>query len=106
MAASTAGSTEARVQANERLESLEALREMIAFTRVDASGQTVQWTERAACAMQRGDINLDGEVDGRDFALFMDAWRAGDEVLADLDRSGVVDAHDLALCSQFQSYQP
>jgi hypothetical protein len=26
----------------------------------------------------------------------MDAWRAGDEVLADLDRSGAVDAHDLA----------
>ncbi|MFM7480917.1 MAG: hypothetical protein ACKO4V_07325, partial [Planctomycetota bacterium] len=96
VAASTAGSTEARVHANERLESLEALREMIAFTRVDASGQTVQWTERAACAMQRGDMNLDGEVDGRDFALFMDAWRAGDEVLADLDRSGVVNAHDLA----------
>jgi len=50
----------------------------------------------AVCALYRGDMNLDGEVDGADFALFMDAWRAGEEVLADLDRSGVVDAHDLA----------
>jgi len=96
VAVSTADSAEARAQAKDRLESLEALREMIAFTRLDSSGQMVQWTERAACALQRGDMNLDGEVDGADFALFMDAWRAGDEVLADLDRSGVVDAHDLA----------
>jgi len=96
VAVSTADSAEARAQAKDRLESMEALREMMVFTRVDASGQMVQWSEPAACALQRGDMNLDGEVDGADFALFMDAWRAGDEVLADLDRSGVVDAHDLA----------
>ena len=48
-----------------------------------------------ACVMASGDVNCDGTVDGRDFAAFMDAWSAGDEVTADLDRDGEVTSSEM-----------
>ena len=95
-AASAAGSAEAAQQAQEKLAALELLREMVVFTRHDEDGHWAQWAEAAVCARGRGDVNLDGVVDAADLSLFLDAWQAGDEVIADLDRDGSVSARDLA----------
>jgi hypothetical protein len=48
-----------------------------------------------ACIMAAGDVNLDGTVDGRDMAAFMDAWAAGEEAVADINRDGRIDQRDL-----------
>jgi fibronectin type 3 domain-containing protein len=48
-----------------------------------------------ACIMAAGDVNLDGTVDGRDIADFMDAWAAGDEAVADINRDGFMTSADL-----------
>jgi len=87
---------EAEQRAQEQLAALEVLREMMVFTRVESDGQVAQWTEAAVCARGRGDVNLDGVVDAADLSLFMNAWQADDEVIADLDRDGSVSARDVA----------
>jgi hypothetical protein len=94
-----AGALESRIAAvgpGALADALQALLREVELETQTASGERVRWSERAVCAHHRGDMNLDGEVDGADLALFMDAWRAGDEVIADLDRNGRVDARDAA----------
>lgn len=47
-----------------------------------------------ACAMLRGDVDLDGTIDADDFAAFLVAWSTGDLVRADLNRDGLIDGED------------
>lgn len=58
----------------------------------DANGNAVP----DLCECAGGDLNLDGDVDGADLAIVLNAWGAGDAPCADIDRSGVVDGADLA----------
>ena len=51
-------------------------------------------------AVYRGDVNLDGVVDGADMATFAVAWATNDPVGADLDRDGAITDADLARMMQ------
>ncbi len=54
----------------------------------------------AVFAVYRGDVNLDGVVDGADMAAFALAWATSDPVGADLDRDGAITDADLARVMQ------
>jgi hypothetical protein len=47
------------------------------------------------CAMARGDVDLDGDVDADDLDAYFTAWDAADEAVADIDRDGKVTPADL-----------
>jgi hypothetical protein len=46
------------------------------------------------CAIVRGDLDLDGEVDADDLALLIESWWLGSPLLGDFDRDGRVDLED------------
>jgi fibronectin type 3 domain-containing protein len=50
-----------------------------------------------ACRMARGDVNLDGRIDGADLGALLGAFAEGDPVMGDLNRDGWMDTADLAL---------
>ena len=56
-----------------------------------------------ACAMARGDVNLDGQRDTSDLVALLGAIANGDMVVADLNRDGWLDAADLALLASGHS---
>ncbi len=49
------------------------------------------------CQRANGDIDLDGEVNDRDWAAFLDAFELGDLRRADLNRDGEIDGADIGL---------
>ncbi|MGA1707834.1 MAG: hypothetical protein ACO4CI_03985 [Phycisphaerales bacterium] len=46
------------------------------------------------CAIVRGDLDLDGEVDADDLALLIESWWLGSPLLGDFDRNGRIDLED------------
>jgi hypothetical protein len=50
-----------------------------------------------SCELRRGDLNLDGRVDGADLALLLNLWGWVNPPVGDLDGDGVVGGADLAV---------
>ena len=50
-----------------------------------------------ACDLARGDLNLDGCIDGADLSFLLSLWGLPNPPIGDLDGDGVVDGLDLAV---------
>jgi predicted outer membrane repeat protein len=63
----------------------------------DPSLDTNQNAELDDCERSRGDLNLDGTVNGADLALLLNRWGNIGDSEADLNGDGIVNASDLSL---------